>query len=126
MSNGQIIYFPDGSTPTTYQFAVNIGFGLEIGPIDLMSRKRALDGTAYVSIAGNKGHWSIPFNYVSLAQFEAFQAAYESGYVIELYLDAAQAKTADVIFSEPPRAELQQAYRSGQVTYSFTAEFEEA
>lgn len=124
MSNGQIIYDLNG-TPTTYVFAVNYSFGHKPGYLDLNSRKRALDGTAYMDAGPIKRTWSLEFTAAPLAQKEAFEAAYESGLPFDFYLDADLSRTAEVIMTAPPDFESKAAFIGGVHTWSISIELEE-
>jgi len=124
MANGKIIYDVNG-TPTTYTFAVNYQFGHKPGYLDLVSRKRALDGTAYADAGPIKRTWQLDFSGAPLAQKEAFEAAYESGLPVDFYLDADLAKTAEVEFTAPPDIASEAAFIAGVHTWSISVEFEE-
>ncbi len=124
MSNGKIIYDVDG-TPTTYAFAVNYQYGHKPGYLDLNSRKRALDGTGYMDAGPVKKTYSLEFSGAPLAQKEAFEAAYESGLPVDLYLDADLPLTAEVDFVSPPDRESEAGFISGVHTWSISVEFEE-
>jgi len=124
MSSGKIIYDVDG-TPTTYTFAVNYSFGHQTGYLDLVSRKRALDGTAYADAGPIKRTWSLEFSGAPLAQKEAFDAAYESGLPFDFYEDADLAVTAEVIMTAPPDIASEAQFVSDAHTWSISVELEE-
>ena len=124
MSNGKIVYDVSG-TPTTYTFAQNYSYGHVPGYLDLVSRKRALDGTAYVDIGPIKRTWSLKFTGAPLVQKEAWEAAYESGLPIDFYLDADLPLTAQVILTAPPDSSSEAAFISGVHTWSISVELEE-
>ncbi|MFA4906541.1 MAG: hypothetical protein WC645_08575 [Candidatus Margulisiibacteriota bacterium] len=125
MSNGKIVYDVSG-TPTTYVFAVNFQYGHKPGYVDLVSRKRSLDGTAYTDIIPTvKKTYSLEFSGAPLAQVQAFEAAYESGLPIDLYLDSSAAKTATAILTEPPDIASEATFSGGAHTWSISVEFEE-
>ncbi len=124
MANGKIIYDVDG-TPTTYIFAKNYSFGHKPGYLDLNSRKRALDGTAYMDAGPVKRFWELEFTGAPLAQKEAFEAAYESGLPIDFYLDADLARTAEVNFDAPPDIESEEKFVDEVYTWAISVRFEE-
>jgi len=102
MANGKIVYYPDGETATTYAFGRNPKYPYGVGRLDLVSRKRALDGTAFSDKGPTKKTYHLEFAAAPAAQKEAFEAAYDSGYPVNFYLDADEAKTAEVEFDAPP------------------------
>lgn len=101
MAKGKIIYLV-ASTPTTYTFAMNPRYPYKPGYEDLNSRKLALDGTDYMDAGPIKKTFSLEFRFAPDAQKTAFETAYESGMPVDLYLNADLAKTATIIFTEPP------------------------
>ena len=124
MANGKIIHNLNG-TPTTYTFAQNYSFGHRPGYLDLISRKRALDGTAYADAGPIKRTWSLEFSGAPLAQKQAFEAAYESGLPFDFYLDADLALTAEVILTAPPDISSEAAFIAGVHTWAISVELEE-
>ena len=124
MANGRIVYIEFGF-PIDYIFAVNYQYGLKPGYLDLVSRKRALDGTAYADAGPFKRTWQLEFTGAPLAQKEAFETAYESGQPIDFYLDADLALTAEVDFDAPPDIASEATFIAGVNTWSISVQFNE-
>ena len=125
MANGKIVYYPDGVTGTTYTFEVNYQYGHGIGRLDLVSRKRALDGTAYSDKGPTKKTYSLQFIGAPATQKAAFEAAYDSGYPMDLYLDASAALTAEVEFDTPPDIISLDGFVDGAHTWEISVDLSE-
>jgi len=106
----KIIYYADGVTPTEYVFERGPQFGMRSSRIDLDSRKRTLDGSAYMDKGPTKGVWELSFIGIPKSQKDAFLAAYDSGYPLDFYLDSGAARTAEVLMSAPPDIETKDGF----------------
>jgi hypothetical protein len=120
MANGKIVYYTDGVTPTEYTFDINYRYGWRPGFIDLVSRKRALDGTVYTDKGPVIRTYQLDFRGAPPAQKEAFEAAYNSGFPILFYPDSGAAEYLEMIFDSPPDIKSEAGFRSGIHTWSIS------